>query len=350
MLKKLKKVTFLLLLLLSFVGSFVTFQSTSKAENVSQNDTLKVEPQTKNLKFQNNNSNFFDFRLNKQDQINQDLVIKVTNPSHDQKVDFTTSINQATTSKVAKISYDGKGKSVKNLFDFKQIVTANDVNENKIKLKPGESRELNFHIQTPSNEMFKNFNGTILGGIYIVAQPNHAKKIAYPIAIRINKGTSSPNIAMKKVKVDTTYKHNMVDAMITNNHPDMLSQISYKGTVVKKGTNDVVAKASRVDGQIAPNSQFKFEIPWLTKRITPGVYTMKVKIKSTDPQLGVKGETCFLEKDFTVSVWDAIVLNAKVTHSIPWLFIISVIILFGLIIGLIRWLLKIRNRREGLEK
>ena len=59
MLKKLKKVTFLLLLLLSFVGSFVTFQSTSKAENVSQNDTLKVEPQTKNLKFQNNNSNFF---------------------------------------------------------------------------------------------------------------------------------------------------------------------------------------------------------------------------------------------------------------------------------------------------
>ena len=74
------------------------------------------------------------------------------------------------------------------------------------------------------------------------------------------------------------------------------------------------------------------------------------RIKSTDPQLGVKGETCFLEKDFTVSVWDAIVLNAKVTHSIPWLFIISVIILFGLIIGLIRWLLKIRNRREGLEK
>lgn len=350
MFKELKKVSFLLLLLLSFVGTFMTFQSTNRAETVKQDVPLKVEPQTKNLKFQNKNSDFFDFRLGDQDQLNQDIVIKVTNPSHSQAVHFTTSINQATTSKAAKISYDGKGESVKNLFNFQQIVTANNSNENNVTLNPSESRDLHFHVQTPNDETFKNFNGTILGGIYIVSKPENGKKAAYPVAIMINKGSSSPNIAMKQVVPDTLYNHNTVDAMITNSHPDMLSQMNYKATVVKKGTNDVVAQASRTKGQIAPNNQFKFEVPWLTKRITPGAYTMKVKINSTDPQLGAKGGTWFLEKDFTVSVWDAIVLNAKITHSFPWIFVLVVLIIVGAITGLIYWLLKIRNRREGLEK
>ncbi|WP_395317899.1 WxL protein host-binding domain-containing protein [Fructilactobacillus frigidiflavus] len=348
----LKKVAIPLLVLLSFVGVLMTVSAPSHAETVSQEVPLKVEPQTKDLKFQNKNSSFFDFRLGNNDQLNQDLVIKVTNPSTDQDVRFTTSVNQATTSKAAKMIYDGNGKLVKNLFDFKQIVTPTDTSEHDVTLKPGESRDLHFHVQTPDNPVFQKFNGTILGGVYILEHPTkqHAKKVAYPVAIMINKGTSSPNLSMKKVKPDTWKNHNTVDAMIINNHPDILGQMDYKASVVKKGTNDVVAQRTLKNGQIGPNNQFKFEIPWLTPRITPGAYTMKVKISSSDPQLGSKGGTWFLEKDFTVSVWDAIRLNAKITHSIPWGFVFCVIVFFGLIAGLIYWLLKIRNQREGLDK
>ncbi|WP_429970561.1 WxL protein host-binding domain-containing protein [Fructilactobacillus sp. Tb1] len=351
----LKKVMITLLLLVSFTGALIGLQTTGNADQVKSNASLKVEPQTQNLKFQNKASNFFNFNLGGNDQLNQDIVVKVTNTS-DKKAKFTTKINQATTSHKGEITYDGRGKLVKNIFDFKQLVTSKD-NENKVTLNPGESRDLHFNVQTPTGATFSNFNGTILGGIYILEQPeakatkhHKVKRTAYPVAIMINKGKSSPNLAMKHVKTDTRYNQNMVDAMVTNNHPDLIGKLDYKATVVKKGTNSVVAQASQSNGQIGPNNQFKLEVPWLTKRITPGAYTMRVKIKSTDPQLGSKGGTWFLEKDFTVSVLDALIVNAKVTHSIPWMLILGLVVILGLLGGLIYWLLQIRKRREGLEK
>ncbi|WP_413627614.1 DUF3324 domain-containing protein [Fructilactobacillus vespulae] len=332
--------------LLLFLSAFVVFFAMPNVQADNEATTpLQVEPQTNDVKFQQAGSNFFDFKLAATDKMEQTVAVKVTNPSQKQ-VKVKTSLNKATTSPTAEVIYNQNGEksAVKSLFKTNDLFTLANPADGEFELNPGESKDIQVKIKTPETATYTSFSGEILAGINFNEPDEKNDDVSVPLAIKKGKGTD-PNIRMGKIETASKYDTNIINALVSNTHPSLLKNTDFKADIVKKGTNDVVASFTRTNGEIAPNSKFNFGIPWNTKRVIPGVYTIKLKINSSDPQFGSKGRTWFFEKDFIVTVFDAVKANLAVTHSIPWLFMLIVIVLLAVFSSLIYGFIKIRKAK-----
>ncbi|KRN79680.1 hypothetical protein BGL34_06685 [Fructilactobacillus lindneri] len=335
-----------------FLFGIFGLTNVNAAENSNPNLTpIGVTPDL-NVDGQVKDKGYYDFNVGNEG-INKKLKVTLVNPNRNKNVNVIIKTNPATTGNNVTAVYSKTPHHFDNSMKLSMgnMLQLENDSDNSVTLKPNEQKNIYFNLKTPNNKQFKEFKGTILGGIYILEytkdNPNQqiSNRYAYAIGVRVNKGKHVyPDLKLNKVHASTTNLQNQVIANIQNFKPSILGSVDVNSKVTKKNSKSIVASKTTKNGQISPNSSFNYAIPWKTGRVTPGRYTLTTKVVSHDPQFN-KPKTWYLKKDFSISVGEAAKLNTKVTHSIPWFLISTLLLLLILIIFIITTLV-MRKRKN----
>ena len=132
--------------------------------------------------------------------------------------------------------------------------------------------------------------------------------MAYSIAIRLVENEIMPpsKLVIKSVSADQVTGRNTVKVNLQNPTPTIIDQVTYKGTVSKKGSNEVLHETSVSKYRVAPNTNYNLPINWENQPFEAGTYTVNILAKSEEPE-----EEWQLTQDFTITAKEAKELNEK---------------------------------------
>lgn len=208
--------------------------------------------------------------------------------------------NNGTTANNASIAYNDTRSAItpKSATSFASLVVG--AREQKIRLAPYETKNVEFTIKAPS----KDFNGIILGGILTRAFVNSAAKgkltlrqeVAYSISVVLQGKTMdvTPALTFGKQVVPKADGGRMVLSLpTTNDQPINIANMATAMTVTDKATGKRVYHATANGMKAAPHSQWNWALP--VNHLGSGSYRMTLAVSGQ----GLKKET--ITRDFSVS-------------------------------------------------
>ena len=229
-------------------------------------------------------------------------------------------------------------------------------NKSVFKVPGSTNATLTFHVKIPE----KKFDGYLMGGVTVAPYKEKAKgtvtgngtliknKFSYSIPIQIHQNGSDNVQAKYSV---TTVKPSLVNgsdgraqgvsANIHNSTNSFVGNLSAHAVVTRKGDKKFKVVKDAQNQQIAPTSNYNFQIPWGKKTLQAGQYHLKLTYKA-DGGL----QSWVLNKDFTITNNDAAKYNklAGIKPNYLWLYILLGILALAIILGLGIYLGKRNNK------
>lgn len=211
----------------------------------------------------------------------QKLSVVITNQTKKTQR-FQVRVNQAITNENGVIDYsqsqptlDSSLKTgIKDIFAKQSLPT--------VTVPGNRSKTVSLQVKMPA----KKINGMILGGINVQKLSNTDKKakkgvminnrFAYVIGLRLREASVdvAPNMNLLAVEAGQTNSLNQVKAQLQNPEPGIMSNLKVKAHVTKQGDSKVILKNEKSNMAMAPNSNFKYAIPWGNTQLKAGTYTL----------------------------------------------------------------------------
>lgn len=260
---------FLFLLVLSHLCDVPVFSDENSA---SQNIPFLVSTQLPDNQI-NKQVSYFDLQMVPKQE--QTLHLKIENIS-DQTIMLDTTLYQGNTNSIGVIEYD---KSVKGLANNAQVNIEDlvKISENKIKISPKQTHELQVKIKMPE----KKLSGITIGAIRVVQnneankegniQNNFAREIG--LVLQSSDPEQIPStLKLLDAQAGQVNTRNVFTEKIQNPKPKLIRLTNLKAIITKEDDQEVIYQASQLEGSIAPNTILNYRIPLDGKALLPGVY------------------------------------------------------------------------------
>lgn len=262
------------------------------------------------------------------------IKLKIANLSkEDQKVTIQPTTSYTADSGVLSIDRVKAPKTTTAPVKFRNIVRKAD-HKKTVTIPANEIVEVPFTFTTPK----KPFEGVVVGGLLVKSATEEnplthkgvsvKNKFAYTMSVVLKEEdkTSEPDLKLGEIKAGRVGTDIKVKSVYKNIKPAIISDMTVNATITTKDDGKVMGKTTETGLSMAPNSSFKFTNNWDKKTIKPGDYHYKAEVQTAD------GHHWTLEKDFTVDIADAVVIN---DHYNPWIkWIILAVILIILILAI----------------
>lgn len=320
-----KAITLLMTCLLLFV--FLTPNLSAKGEDVpfSVRAILPDNQIDKNV-------SYFDIEMAQGDE--QVLPVILYNSSN-HPVRVVVDRHFAATNSNGVITYDGSiKKSDKSMiYPFEKI---SHITQKEVTVPPSQSTIVHISVKAPH----QNFDGIILGGIYIKQKPtdnntNQGVQIqnqyAYAIAVQIREKDNNmkvkPELKLNNVKATTIDKHTGAQTDFVNPTATIIKNLKFKGAIYKQDSDDILYERKVDDFDVAPNSLFHFPIMFENQKIKPGKYTFKGSAQNKDHQWTFEKNFTVTNKEAQQANDDAVELNQGIS---VWWFIVPIAMLIAI--------------------
>lgn len=187
------------------------------------------------------------------------------------------------------------------------------------------------------------FKGVIVGGLHVTPvndqNPLNRKgvslknKYAYSMAVVLKEddSTAKAHLKLGKIKPKKVGTDIKVNSQVVNDQPAVISNLEISSKITNKSKTKILGKTEAKGLSMAPNSNFAFQNNWSPNRILPGRYHLTLVAKSTS------GQKWHLEKDFQVSLVDAVVIN---DHYNPWIKYIVAAVVILIVLAIWYWIHK----------
>lgn len=256
---------------------------------------------------------YFDLLMKPEQK--QTITITVKNSANKEETLLAT-VNNAQTNQNGVIDYTqhAKKKDPSLKIGIEDIVKNN---KQEIHLAPNEQKEVAFQLDMP----VKPIKGTILGGIHLAKkeqkqeQKNNNVMIknqySYVIGLMVREKTTNvaPRLQLRSVQPELMNYRQVVTAHLQNDQPTILRNLKVKATITKAGEKKSYKTAERSEMNMAPNSSFRFPIPW-EETIKPGKYTLHLKAEAEQGKY-----TWTFSKKFTIKDKKVNQLNKEAIHE-----------------------------------
>ena len=272
---QMKKIKWLLTLLAG--ASMLAFVQIVHAENVDFSVAANLPANQVDTQ-----NSYFDLWM-KPKQV-QKLTLTVSNQSTETKT-VTVSPNTATTNQNGVIDYSHH--DVKPDQSQKISVQKLISGPKKIDIPAKSQQQISYQLKMPA----KSFDGVLLGGFYVTAQPNkvtstHQKagvslnnQFAYVIGLQLreNRKTIKPVVKLGKITPKTINLYPAVEADIHNPTGTILHNLTVQTKISQNGK--ILHEAVKKGVSMAPNSSFQYPISWDRQALTPGHYHLDTTVK-----------------------------------------------------------------------
>ncbi|PQF25757.1 DUF916 and DUF3324 domain-containing protein [Enterococcus mundtii] len=244
----------------------------SDENSVSQNIPFLVSTQLPDNQI-NKQVSYFDLQMEPKQE--QTLHLKIENIS-DQTITLETSLYQGNTNSIGVIEYD---KSIKGLANNAQVNIEDlaKIAENKIKISPKQTHELQVKIKMPEKEL----SGITIGAIRVVQnneenkegniQNNFAREVG--LVLQSSDPEKIPSeLKFLDAQAEQVNARNVFTEKIQNPKPKLVRLTNLKAVISKEGNQEVIYQANQQEGSIAPNTVLNYRIPLDGKSLLPGAY------------------------------------------------------------------------------
>ncbi|KRK57203.1 WxL protein host-binding domain-containing protein [Fructilactobacillus fructivorans] len=330
-----KKLAMIGLIVIASVLMIVMLDPTTHADTQNQ-VPLEVLPQLNGVKGQQRGANYFDIKASP--GMKQQLKVQLINRSTKMPLKVKLGVNPATTSGAPTISYANKAPAINNHLQFpiEQLVTFNKASDQTVSLQPHQKQTVTLNLNVPNDENFQKFNGTILGGLYVVEDNGNKSSspvnslYSYSVGIQLKQGKQLANMKMNSVKTLPAGNPNLIKVNLANDRAAVLGKTKIRTDITPINSSNVMASHTTANAIIAPNSSFDYLVPRPTKNLLNGQYTLHLKMTSNDPQFKTTKVWNFTH-NFTVNNPVSATNSGRktVAKSIFWL--VMLILLLGII-------------------
>ncbi|MFD1318698.1 DUF916 domain-containing protein [Loigolactobacillus zhaoyuanensis] len=265
----------------------------------------------------------------------QPLTVTVNNTSQ-QKLTIKVAANDAYTANNGSIAYDRadvKSLSAPQALRFSQLVQGKRTQS--VTLAAGETKQVTFNVKMPDAP----FSGMILGGIRSTAMlgddgNNVQSQVAYNLSVVLRHDATPvmPHLKIARVLPGSRLSKSGLLVRLRNSKPNIVSQMTFAGTVTRPGKTKVLATYKQKELQMAPYSELNYFMP--TKLLQPGNYMLHLRLTGRD------GYAQTLTKRFHVDQGQQISMNEQklpVTKTNWWLYIGSGAVIILAAAGAVYW-------------
>lgn len=282
----------------------------------------------------------------------QTLTVVVTNSGKEEKNLVVTPTN-AITNQNGVIDYSIQDSKYKYDSTLKIPFTSLVGEPQKVKVAPGESKEVNFELNIPKDP----FNGVILGG-FVVSEADSKEsnqksdgvkivnkfQIVKAVKLREKEEKIPAELVLNDVKPALVSYRTAVTANLQNTEPISFGQMKVDAKITEKGKSEVLKSQVKENLEMAPNSNFDFPIMWGNQKIKAGDYTLTLVATSGDRKWSFK-------KDFVVTAEESKKINSEAVEleDSPsyWIYIVAVIGLIILAILIYLYVKKKKNKETS---
>lgn len=281
----------------------LTFSKTGFAEKMDFGvQTIPSENQIDKTK------SYFDLRVKPGEK--QTISLSLSNSS-DKEITVAIETNTAVTNRNGIIDYKQSDVKADNTltYEFSDLISG----EKKIVLPAKKTKQVDFQLNIPKKE----FDGTILGGIYMKKieteqekekQKNVQIKNEYSVAVGVelseNDNKVKSELTLNDVHPDLENYRTAVTANIQNTQPKLEGKMKVVAQITKKDQKKVIHSTKKENMKMAPNSNFDFPISWDNEPLEPGVYTVNLAIQTNNGKWQ-------LTKDFEIKASESKALNSE---------------------------------------
>ncbi|WP_221636273.1 DUF916 and DUF3324 domain-containing protein [Listeria fleischmannii] len=292
---------------------------------------------------------YFDLKM--QPKMKQRLQIKVFNSSN-HEITIKQNVTYASTNKSGMIDYSNKPFKEADKSLEVPLPTIAKISDDTIKIPASSTSSISVDIEMPEQR----FDGMILGAVEFtqVSEKNTEKKesglsieneYSYIVGVKLSETTKkiTPNLNLLDVKAGLNNYRTSVSAVLQNDQPAILDNLSVNAKVYKKGEKKVLHKAAKSDLKMAPNSNFPYAIDWENQPLEPGTYVLKLSADNGEQDWN-------FTKEFKIGD-NAKDLNKKavdVEKNYLWWWIIGGAIA-AILLFLIIWIILRRKKKKNNE-
>lgn len=286
----------------------------------------------------------------------QSVNLTVSNPS-DEEVNIDINIEGAKTNKNGVIEYSPNDipmdKSLK--YHFEKVVSGPAT----VKLKPKETKDIEFEIAMPNEE----FDGILVGGVSLIRSLEDDNKVTekgtqiknryryvVPIVLRNNRKDIVPKLELQKVYPEQLNAKNTIYVDFSNINAVFFDSMSVEVQISEKGKKTVLYQTKKTDMRMAPNTLIQFPVSMQGEKMVPGDYTAKIQVK------GSKGIIEKWTQDFKITKEQADKYNERdiglyEEKTINWKLIIVIVVSIFLLILIVYFIIsKLKQRKKEYEK
>lgn len=282
---------------------------------------------------------YFDLLVTpKQQQI---INVEIFNSS-EEDIEIDVYITNPKTNRNGIIDYtDIKSKPDESLkVPITEIAT---IQQKTIAVPKGETRIVPINLQIPEKE----FDGTILGGIYfekkVKEQEQKAEgvqilnKYSYVLGLKLteNERKIAPELHLQSVKPELVDYHTSIIAKLQNSTPVTIENLAINAIIYN--SKDKEENRLEVEGyKMAPISTMDVVFDWKNRELKPGTYKLKL-------HANVGSNNWDWEETFTIEKEEAQALNEKaieLTKDYTMYIVIGFSAITMILLGIITWLLR----------
>ena len=272
--------------------------------------------------------------------------------TQEEPVTVEVAIHDAVSGSSGAIDYANKkpklDKSLSN--PITSIVTI-DKGIKEVTVKNFEEKIVEYEITMPPEA----FPGVKLGSLRFVRKGEESEKstsglipeYARVVALMLTEDEEAFNhgaeLDLKKVGLDLSNGRKVIAASLQNDQPKVLQDMVIEGKVTRKGEKDTIAKQEIKDFSVAPNSNFKFEIPLGLDRFAPGEYVFTGQAKG-DARTWQWKQAFTVGKKRADTINEDTVYRIRVPKWVPW---VAGLLIAGLILSM---LLLLRRQKSWQER
>lgn len=273
---------------------------------------------------------YFDLVVTPDSEQTLKIAIK-NNTSSNQK--YNVYVNTATTNQNGIIDY--------SIYNFKKdesmVVSLKDcitLDAPQVDVLANDEKEVAIDLKIPKQA----FNGVLLGGVTVEPIVKDSEKgisnvITRTIAIQLSESTEqiSPELKVGDVTISQENYRNNIKINLRNVSPIVLTKVTAKITVEKKGEKKPLISQQKEQLSFAPNSRFNLMTEW-DREFDPGEYKYTIKLYDES------GHKWLFDKDFEIGNVQAENMNKtsvdkkKASHN-TWIIYIGIGIAIIIMLG-----------------
>lgn len=263
---------------MSLVG-FICLVVTTTTIGYTEENGISVQPHSHKNELSKSNKTAFNLEVSPNETY--ELLVDIKNAGS-KDTNVTVAVVDSDTTTAGAIGYTNREmKKLKNVDAYLSEMISFD--EEKISIKAGETKTINFKLKTPD----KAFDGIRLGALFFVndVSKEEDKKMfknqfsySIPVSIQENDKQIPAELDLSSVTSVVNNGKNSIEVLIANQQNNIVTQGELAVTVKKD--NKVVVENQMDNIMFAPTAHFPHYIDWKNNKVVSGEYEVEVKVTS----------------------------------------------------------------------
>ena len=303
----------------------------------------------------NTDVGFFDLILEQGEK--QTIELEISNTCHEEAVLVFLKAATATTDNGGVVHYTPR-RQVRQRdetlpFAFEELVTL----PSYLELEPGETKMVEITIQMPDVP----FDGLIAGGLEITPEIDleatraeagmivNLFNFELPVILRQNENAIEPDLQILDISASQWNLRNVIAVHLQNPEMMFVNLMEIHAYVKGGETHEVLHEVHRSELQVAPNSNFLFNIPLERELFVPGDYILHMTVSSKNGDWSFQ-EEFYIDSNLAEFLNAQAVIEDEDVGGFRWIVHMLILLGMGLVIALLFMIRLISKKQAKLRE